>query len=86
MPEFTQDIAKDPKLRRAWIKYQIRAVNGTSMAAIAAKHEMDRRNLYMAFVRPFPRAEKILADELGMTPQQLFPERYGHHGLPSRRR
>lgn len=86
MPKLTPEIANDPEARREWIKYQLRVEQGTSVAAIAKEHGMGRRNLYVAFVRPFPRAEKILADALGVTPKELFPERYDQHGLPTRRR
>ncbi len=84
MPEFTHTIATNPKLRREWVKYQLKA-SGSSMAALAAKHGINRRNIYMAFNRPWPRGEKIIADSVGLAPQALFPERYDEHGLPTRR-
>lgn len=84
MPSLTQEIAQDPDLRWEWIRYQLN-VDGTSLADVAKEHGIDRRNLYKARRDPFPRVEKILADAVGVTPQELFPDRYNRHGLPARR-
>lgn len=76
-------IAQDPFKRRAWVKYQLH-LQGRSMAALAADAGVERCTLYWVFNRPYPRMEKVIADALGVTPQALFPERYGPDGLPNR--
>jgi len=35
-------------------------------------------------ISPYPRFERIIAEHLGLTPQELFPERYDADGLPLR--
>ena len=57
------------------------------MAAVArdATPPVNRQTLYQAFFKPYPRMEKLLADSVGLTPPQLFPERYTDDGLPVRR-
>lgn len=75
----------DPVKRRAWIKYQIH-MQGRTMAQVAAAAGVDRRTLYTVFQKPYPRMEKVVADALGLMPQELFPERYDADGLPNRMR
>jgi len=36
--------------------------------------------------RPFPKAEKIIADALGLAPKAIWPTRYDDNGIPNRRR
>jgi Ner family transcriptional regulator len=76
---------RDPIKRRAWIKYQIH-MTGLSMAQVAAAAGVKRATLYSGFMKPYPRMEKILAEACGLTPQQLFAERYDADGLPMRPR
>lgn len=76
-------IIRDPAKRRAWVKYQFH-LQGRSMAQLAAEVGVERCTLYWVFKRPYPRMERIVADALGMTPQELFPERYDALGLPNR--
>lgn len=75
--------AQDPAKRRAWVKYQLH-LQGRSMARIAASAGVERCTLYWVFKRPYPRMEQVIATALDLTPQQLFPERYGPDGLPNR--
>lgn len=55
------------------------------MAEVAAGAGVKRSSLYSAFLKPYPRMERVIADAVGMAPQDLFPERYDAHGLPNRR-
>ena len=79
----TTRLLRDPLKRRAWVKYQVQ-VQGRSLAQVAAQAGVRRTTLYQTFLRPYPRMEKIIADAVDMTPQQLFPERYDADGLPNR--
>lgn len=55
------------------------------MAKVAAEAGVKRSSLYSAFIKPYPRMEKVIADAVGLSPQDLFPERYDDAGLPNRR-
>lgn len=84
----TQELLRDPLRRRDWVHYQLR-LQGRTMASVADNAHpkpVRRQTLYQAFLRPYPRMEKLIADALGLTPQQLFPDRYDRDGLPKRYR
>ena len=76
------DILSDPEKRRAWIIYQL-SLQDKNLSAIAAKAGKGRQTIYKALTHPYPKMEKLIADELGMLACDLFPERYTH-GLPNR--
>lgn len=76
-------IFSDPKRRRAWVIYRV-SLQGRSLAHYAREAGVTRTCLYRAFIQPYPRMEKIVADAVGLTPQILFPERYDADGLPNR--
>lgn len=38
-------------------------------------------SLKMALRRPWPRAEKVIADFIGIPPQQIWPSRYDVDGV-----
>jgi len=79
-------ILADADKRRSWVLYQLH-LQGRSLAEVGyANGVMHRQNLYETFRKPYPRLEKIIAEAVGLTPQQLFPERYDEDGLPNRRR
>jgi len=80
-----KNITGDQALLRAWVIYQL-SIRGRSLAAVAREHGIMRQTIYQVFLRPYPRAEKIIADALGLRPQDLWPSRYDRHGLPNRRR
>lgn len=77
-------LIRDPAKRRAWVKFQVQ-LQGRSMAQVAADAGVNRSCLYSAFFKPYPRMERAIAESVGLTAQQLFPERYDADGLPARR-
>ena len=81
----TSDLFHDESKRRAWIIYQL-ALKDESLASIAREAGVSRQAIWQALVKPYPRAERIIAESLGLTPQALFPERYNGDGLPNRKR
>lgn len=81
----TKRLFKHPKKRRAWVLYQVQ-LQGRSLAQIAEAAGVRRQVLYSAFLYPYPRIEKVIADAVGVRPQMLFPERYDADGLPNRKR
>ena len=52
------------------------------MAAVASKNGVTRHCLYQVFRRTYPRMEKIIANTLGLHPQQIWPDRYDEYGRP----
>lgn len=80
-----KQLITDPAKRRAWVLYQLK-LKGESLASIARGAGVTRQQTQKAMFEPYPRMEKILADALGVAPQQLFPERYDANGLPNRHR
>ncbi|KAB7624357.1 helix-turn-helix domain-containing protein [Alkalilimnicola sp. S0819] len=77
----TRKLLTDPIQRRAWVKYQIH-LQGRSMAQVAADAGVKRQCLYSTFLKSYPRMEKVIADAVGLTPAELWPERYDAVGLP----
>lgn len=61
-------------------------VNGSSLHRLSRQHGYATDALKVALRRPWPKAEKIIADFLGRTPQQIWPSRYDANGNPNRRR
>lgn len=81
----TKQLLSDPAKRRAWIIYKVN-LQGRSLADVAREAGVTRQALYHSLRIPYPRMEKALADALGLTPAQLFPERYDADGIPNRQR
>jgi len=69
--------------RREWIKFQLR-VRGTSFSAIARELGVSRHAPRQALDKPYPKMERVIAEKLGLKPQQLWPERYDETGQPNR--
>ncbi len=67
--------SKKPGMNKERIKAELRILDGT-MKAFAEKRGMDERVIRRALLVPQPRAEKVIAEALGTTPQALWPDRY----------
>lgn len=78
----TKALFRDPRKRRVWVIYQV-SLQGMSLAAVARNAGVNRQTVYHAFDAPNPHVEKLLAHAVGLTPQQLFPERYTSEDLPT---
>lgn len=50
---------------------------GLTSADVARLNNMAPSTLRNVYIKHYPRAEKIIADLLGMTPEQIWPSRYG---------
>lgn len=70
-----KDIPSSAGQRREWIKYQLK-IRGISLAALGRQHNTSRQAISIALHRPSPRWEHEIATALGMTPAQIWPERY----------
>jgi len=71
----------DPARRRAWIHYQLK-IRDLSFAKVARANNMKPACLGQVWRITYPRAEKRVADALGLHPADLWPERYDKDGLP----
>ncbi len=77
---------KTDKKRRAWIKYQLE-MKGYSLASLGLKHGLSRSCVRQAFVKPYPKMERLIAHTLGLRPEEIWPERYiQSHGNRRRKR
>lgn len=65
----------DPKHRKHWVGYQLK-IRDKSFAGVARDGGVASVTLYQVFQRNYPKMERLLAAEIGMTAEELFPERY----------
>lgn len=80
-PDMTAlDIPKYPAERRAWVIFELKK-RKTNLSRIADALKITRQSVYGAFSEPSVRVEMAVAEALGMTAQQLFPERFDHNGV-----
>ncbi|EAS1759915.1 transcriptional regulator [Salmonella enterica] len=49
---------------------------GTSMAALSRDAGLSSSTLGNALYRHWPKGEKLIAEALGVTPEQIWPSRY----------
>lgn len=64
-----------------WIHNRIRA-KGFTWVTLAQKYGCKPATIQCAKYYAYPRIEKIFADELGIAPQDIFPNRYTAEGKP----
>jgi Ner family transcriptional regulator len=78
IPEHPQ-IPTTPEARRAWIKYQLQ-LRGLSLAGLAERQGLSRKTVQKALHSGYPKMERLIAKSLGLTPRQLWPERFDAAG------
>ena len=49
---------------------------GWSIRALAAQANVHPTTLYGALVKPYPKSERVIADALGLKPEQIWPQWY----------
>ena len=62
-----------------WHKADIKAAlekEGLTLTQIAKKNQLGSSTIYNVFHRPYPRVEKMIADYIGVSPQEIWPSRY----------
>lgn len=69
----------------AYIIYQLR-LKGMSLHRLSRQNGYARDSLQLALRQPWPKAEKIIAEFLGVSPQEIWPSRYDERGESNRRR
>lgn len=80
----TVDIAKKPALGD-WHRADIKAAlekKGWSLRRLADSHEYHSKSLAKVLHSPWPKAEQLLADVIGVPPQRIWPSRYHRDGTP----
>ena len=74
------NIPKEPDDRRVWIWVQL-SRRGTSLSRLAEEIGKSRQSLSHALGNPSEELEAVIAHALGLTAQQLFPERFTSDGI-----
>lgn len=75
----TLKVPKNPAERRAWVCYQLR-LRGDSLSAIARRIGVSHQAVSTALMSPSKDIEQAIAEAIGLTPEQLFPERFDSTG------
>ena len=63
------------------IKAEVR-MRGTNLTKLAIENGMHRTALTKAIYEPLTKGEKIIADFLGVSLHELWPDRYDREGFP----
>lgn len=66
----------DSRILRGVFKFSL-STRGLTIADLAKIYGMTGPSVCIAFYRPFPKAERIIADALNLQPWELWPLRYG---------
>lgn len=75
----TINAPKNPAERRGWIVWQLR-LRGTSLRRLAADHGVSQQAMSHALTASSSHLEAVIAEALGLMPEQLFPERFDAQG------
>ena len=70
-----ESIPADPGQRNEWIKFQLR-LRGSSFSKLARDLGVTRQAVRNALMVRYPRMERVIANEIGLHPQTIWPERY----------
>lgn len=73
--------------RHDWHPEDVKAAvrkTGTSLTALAVAHGLSESAVRRALICPWPRVEALIAQHLGLKPQQIWPTRYDARGRPRR--
>lgn len=71
----TRKPPKKPNSRALWIKHQLER-KGTSYAQIAREEGVSRQAVNKAVYTSYPKMERAIAKRLGLTVQQIWPDRH----------
>ncbi len=75
-------IPRDPLQRNEWIKFQLR-IRGKSMSELARQLGVTRQAVRNALTTSYPKMERVIAQELDLEPEVIWPERYQRRGQQS---
>lgn len=80
----TVDTTKKPA-RQDWHRADIKAAlerKGWSLRRLSSHHGFAPGSLNAVLHKPWPRAEQLLAETLGVPPYRIWPSRYHRDGAP----
>lgn len=84
MKDITSPPAKQPgDWHREDIKAAIRK-SGITMQALSRRAGLSVNALALAMIQPWPRAQAVIADRIGVAPHIIWPSRYDKAGRPLR--
>lgn len=49
---------------------------GWSVASLARAHDLGESTLRSALDKPYPKSERLLAEAIGVAPEDIWPDRY----------
>ena len=49
---------------------------GLTIRALAEQANVHPTTIYGALIKPYPKSERVIADALGLKPEQIWPQRY----------
>lgn len=75
----TLTVPKNTAERRIWICAQLR-LRGNSLRRLAREQGVSHQAMSAALMAPNSHLEPVIAAALGLTPTQLFPERFDRLG------
>lgn len=81
----TVDTTKKPAGPTDWHRADIKAAlekRGWSLRKLSISHEYEPGSLRAVLHKPWPRAEQLLAEVIGVPPQRIWPTRYHADGTP----
>jgi len=77
------DIKEKEKTTWIWIKHQL-ALFDSSLSKLARLHSVAPSIMAVVRHKPYPKSERIIAEALGLKPEDLWPWRYDAAGNPNR--
>ena len=78
------DVTKKPA-QRDWHSADIKAAlekSGWSLRRLALAHEYSAKSLSLVLRAPWPKAERVIGDAIGVPPHRIWPSRYDRNGNP----
>lgn len=73
------DVPKNPADRRAWIKFRLET-KGLSLRGLARIEGVTHQAMSHALLGPSSHLQPVIAEAIGLTVHQLFPEWYDGNG------
>ena len=75
----TKSFLHDPVARWKWIRFQL-SIKGQSISSIARQHGVRSQTLSSCRNQPYPRMERIIAENIGCSEKEIFPDRFNDDG------
>ena len=77
-------VKRNPVSKKHWAWIRIRLIDAgfPNWKVLADKHGYTKSSFSLTRCYAFPNVEKIIAETIGMTPQDIFPNRYNEDGSP----